>query len=498
MPKKYDWKDLYVKEFNNREKFFNYVDINLNAIIDKSNKTNCTVCSENSNASHKMEVIYLLCNAPKCNLVDLCEVRYKVNHCLNNDKYFFSQLNKHDEDYEPEVRSVPTRRGLTPEVKKILDHLMYECDISLPKRLEKKLHNKYKSEIEENENEVMPSLAKIQNYIKSIQRNLKENNNLDDIKSFYENNKYSSACEDDDFFCFGSQFGTGTDDSHFQLAFSSINMLRNVVGRELFHFDATYRILKLCYPVLVFGVSDINRKFFPIAFMITSHETDADYVNFFESLKDMTKTLNFEFNPRWILIDASKAGAKAIKSCFPNCVICMCYFHLKYNIRKRKSSLGKYYNKIMKHITVLHNCQNPIEFRKKLKLIIDKWKSWKLTKFSAYFLKQWVFSPFKNWQLYSTPVGYATTNNPIEQYNAIIKKFFTNRLKLNIVAMLKIFTEVIQYESSKIINYKFSVEKIVDSTLISEARNLDIKQFFQTTLNEDEEEGDFIYNYRHN
>ena len=133
----------------------------------------------------------------------------------------------------------------------------------------------------------------------------------------------------------------------------------------------------------------------------------------------------------------------------------------------------------MKHITVLHNCQNPIEFRKKLKLIIDKWKSWKLTKFSAYFLKQWVNSPFKNWQLYSTPVGYATTNNPIEQYNAIIKKFFTNRLKLNIVAMLKIFTEVIQYESSQIINYKFSNQlKIVDSTLINEARNLDIKQFF--------------------
>ena len=63
--------------------------------------------------------------------------------------------------------------------------------------------------------------------------------------------------------------------------------------------------------------------------------------------------------------------------------------------------------------------------------------------------------------------------------------------------MLKIFTEVIQYESSKIINYKFSDEKMVDSTLINEARNLDIKQFFQTTINEDEEEGDFIYNYRH-
>ncbi len=50
---------------------------------------------------------------------------------MNNDNYIFSQLNKHDYDFEPEVRSVPRRRDLTPEVKKILDHLMYECDMSL-------------------------------------------------------------------------------------------------------------------------------------------------------------------------------------------------------------------------------------------------------------------------------------------------------------------------------------------------------------------------------
>jgi hypothetical protein len=47
--------------------------------------------------------------------------------------------------------------------------------------------------------------------------------------------------------------------------------------------------------------------------------------------------------------------------------------------------------------------------------------------------------------------GY-TTNNPIESYNSVIKKFFTNRLKLNVVAMLKIFKNPIQYELSKIVN----------------------------------------------
>ena len=66
--------------------------------------------------------------------------------------------------------------------------------------------------------------------------------------------------------------------------------------------------------------------------------------------------------------------------------------------------------------------------------------------------------------------GYATTNNPIEQYNAIIKKNFTNRFKLNIVAMLESFKDVIQYESSKLITYKFVSAKLVDERMISRAK----------------------------
>ena len=150
---------------------------------------------------------------------------------------------------------------------------------------------------------------------------------------FYESHRYDQfECTDDDFFCFGSQYGKGTDENHFQLAFSSVNMLRNVENRDLFHLDATYRILKLCYPVIVIGVSDVNRKFFPIAFMITSHETEEDYLNFFTSFIKITSQLNLKFDPKYIVIDACKALAKAIKKCFPNCKIIMCYFHLTYNV----------------------------------------------------------------------------------------------------------------------------------------------------------------------
>ena len=50
----------------------------------------------------------------------------------------------------------------------------------------------------------------------------------------------------------------------------------------------------------MFGISDINRKFYPIAFMIISHETEIDYVDFFKSLKDVCRLEKFEING-WLL-----------------------------------------------------------------------------------------------------------------------------------------------------------------------------------------------------
>ena len=56
----------------------------------------------------------------------------------------------------------------------------------------------------------------------------------------------------------------------------------------------------------------------------------------------------------------------------------------------------------MKHIRVLHNTKSNYEFDLRYRLIDQKWRTWKLTKFSNYFQKQWVKSKFKNWQLFSS------------------------------------------------------------------------------------------------
>ena len=120
----------------------------------------------------------------------MCDVRYKITHCLNSEDYFFFKLNEHPVGLEPELRQKPTKRGLTPKVKRLVDNLMYTCDITLPKKIEQKILNNFKEKIEADEGEVIPTLDKIQNYVKGVQRRLRESNDLDHIKKFADEHRY--------------------------------------------------------------------------------------------------------------------------------------------------------------------------------------------------------------------------------------------------------------------------------------------------------------------
>ena len=58
--------------------------------------------------------------------------------------------------------------------------------------------------------------------------------------------------------------------------------------------------------------------------------------------------------------------------------------------------------------------------------------------------------------------------------------------------MLKIFKKAIQYESSKIVNYVFVSQKLVDEKMKRLALKLLISKFFKSSETDDD-----IYNYRH-
>jgi len=98
--------------------------------------------------------------------------------------------------------------------------------------------------------------------------------------------------EDDDYFFFNVNndtkgnpiIGKGSDDQHFRVAFSSKRLLKNVVHKGVFHIDGTYKITIQGFPLVIFGVTDLKGVFHPICFMITSHETEADFYYMYHGL----------------------------------------------------------------------------------------------------------------------------------------------------------------------------------------------------------------------
>lgn len=103
---------------------------------------------------------------------------------------------------------------------------------------------------------------------------------------------------------------------------------------SMFGIDGTYKIVKEQHVLVRFGRIDMIRCYHPIAFMLTSHESQADYVFFYRSLSMIVCSLNIALCIPYLMQDASKAEYAGINSVHPNVSLIMCYFHLKENVQK--------------------------------------------------------------------------------------------------------------------------------------------------------------------
>ena len=141
-----------------------------------------------------------------------------------------------------------------------------------------------------------------------------------------------------------------------------------------FHLDATYKLIKNGFALIVFGKTDSRHKFYSIAFGISSHEQEEDYSYFYSGL-DICKSVNINFSPKYKMQDACLASYNAALSLFPEVKILMCYFHVRLNCRKNKTLCPKnlyddsknfIYNIHMSHNTdaMLENCRKFRDFGK--------------------------------------------------------------------------------------------------------------------------------------
>ena len=93
-------------------------------------------------------------------------------------------------------------------------------------------------------------------------------------------------------------------------------MLSRVEQNGTFHIDGTYKIVKYNFPLIVLGITDMERQFHPIAFMFTSHEQEQDYDHFFDCILQKCHSFGFKFEPKVFCNDESSAIVYSIEKHF--------------------------------------------------------------------------------------------------------------------------------------------------------------------------------------
>ena len=96
-------------------------------------------------------------------------------------------------------------------------------------------------------------------YINNRRCRIFDNNNIDNLRKFIKKKlTYNpNTNTDDELFTFGVEYGRGTDDDHFHCGFTSVRLLEKLnkinSTNGIFHLDATYKIVKYNYSLIVLG-----------------------------------------------------------------------------------------------------------------------------------------------------------------------------------------------------------------------------------------------------
>ncbi|OWY98534.1 hypothetical protein PHMEG_00030684, partial [Phytophthora megakarya] len=89
--------------------------------------------------------------------------------------------------------------------------------------------------------------------------------------------------------------------------------------------------------------------------------------------------------------------------------------------------------------------------------VAQRKKSPAMKAFADYFVEQWLKGKFVRWQCFQTPCGFASTNNPVEQFNKKIKRDYTLRQILKMGTLLQQLVSCCHNESCDI-KFKSDIE----------------------------------------
>ncbi|KAE8989763.1 hypothetical protein PF011_g18632 [Phytophthora fragariae] len=96
----------------------------------------------------------------------------------------------------------------------------------------------------------------------------------------------------------------------------------------------------------------------------------------------------------------------------------MCYFPVAAKIYKPTRGVPIVLAaRVARDLADMHYTTSATKFESTKARCLKEWQELpQLSAFASYFSSVWLNSPFHRWQAFHTPLGFAATNNPVEQF----------------------------------------------------------------------------------
>lgn len=447
--------------------------------VSKSNLYACTVCLDD--APHKMRYRMLQCSSTACKAavssgVHACSWRGKTLSCQVSDAVSIFEVGEH----ATAVNS-PKKKKLT-ELQKIYCRELTAQHLR-PVRIRNAMARKFGAVLQD-----LPSLGTVQNFVNYYSRkNLSRNDIVDDLRTWIHARAYTGREAMSQTFTFAWNMdeqgkpvvGNGSEERPFVIGLTTKTLMLRLMrppDNYILHVDATYKLNYRGYPVLVVGISDRSRRFHLVALYIVSGETQEIIQPMLMALRRLYCWLTGrDLVVRYAMADADKAQYNALNVVFgdnPQFQSLMCFFHVMEKVYKAIKQFPSFVSSNITHdLYDLHFTRTHLDFTRMRDALLRKWMNVPmLVDFAQYMSGQWLSGHFSGWQLYSTPSGFASTNNPVETFNAILKRDYTLRRRLKMGALLAELANCCEDQSAN--ERPFQMEVLPSETLTRRVREL--------------------------
>ncbi|KAG2789313.1 hypothetical protein PC129_g20669 [Phytophthora cactorum] len=150
----------------------------------------------------------------------------------------------------------------------------------------------------------------------------------------------------------------------------------------------------------------------------------------------------------------------------------MCFYHVAAKVVERTRVRQPPHAKlVMSGLYDMHFARCEGEFRTTKAQVLAEWADVPvLATFTTYFKSQWLTGRFTSWQVYHKTRGWATTNNPVEQFSRTIKRQYTLHSRLKMGALLQQFLTCCTSESLS--DKTFATGPTIPKSLIRRTKEL--------------------------